>query len=136
MGLLESDKTVEGNIKIFIADDSSVVRERLVTMLSEIEGHEITGVAQDGIEAIERIQELKPDVLILDIRMPLRSGVDVLRTVKQIDPAPKVIILTNYPYPQYRKRCMEEGADFFFDKSTEFEKVLEVFRQLVQNGNQ
>ena len=103
-------------------------------MLSEIEGIEIIGEAQDGIEARDRIPELKPDVLILDIRMPWRSGIDVLRDIKQSDPATKVIILTNYPYPQYRKKCMEEGADFFFDKSTEFEKVPEVIEQLLQDS--
>ena len=103
-------------------------------MLSEIEGVEIIGVAQDGIEATDRILELKPDVLILDIRMPLRSGIDVLRDIKKSAPTTKIIILTNYPYPQYRKRCMEEGAEFFFDKSTEFEKVPEVIRKLLQDS--
>jgi len=102
-------------------------------MLSEIEGLEIIGVAQDGIEARDRILELKPDVLTLDIRMPLRSGIDVLRDIKKSAPTTKIIILTNYPYPQYRKKCMEEGADFFFDKSTEFEKVTEVIEQLLQD---
>ena len=121
-------------MKVFIADDSDVVRERLVVMLSGIEGIEIIGEAKDGPEAEEFIQELKPDAVILDIRMPFRSGLDVLRHIKDSDPAPKVIILTNYPYPHYRRRCMEEGADFFFDKSGEFDKVIEVLKQLANGG--
>jgi DNA-binding response OmpR family regulator len=55
---------------------------------------------------------------------------DVLQALKQGKQAPMVIMLTNYPYPQYRKKCLGLGADYFFDKSTEFEKVTELFKQL------
>lgn len=76
---------------------------------------------------------MKTDVVILDIRMPGRNGLDVLRDIKEGSPESKVIILTNYPYPQYRRRCMEEGADFFFDKSSEFEKVTEVLEKYLSD---
>lgn len=118
-------------MRVFIADDSPVVRERLVNMLSEIEGLEIIGEAQDGLEAKDSILELKPDVVILDLRMFWRNGRDMLRDIKESNPDIKVIILTNYPYPQYRRRCMEEGADYFFNKSSEFEKVPEVLAKLI-----
>ena len=104
-------------------------------MLSEIRGIEVIGEAKDGLEAINSILELKPDVVILDLRMPWRDGLDVLRDIKKSDPAPMVIILTNYPYPQYRRRCMEEGAEYFFDKSGEFEKVTEVLIKYVGDDN-
>ena len=65
--------------------------------------------------------------------MPGGSGIDVLREIKQNNQTPLVIVLTNYPYPQYRRKCMDAGADFFFDKSTEFDKVTEVLKQLKQN---
>jgi DNA-binding response OmpR family regulator len=68
--------------------------------------------------------------VILDIRMPGGSGMDVLQAIKREKQAPMVIMLTNYPYPQYRKKCLGLGADYFFDKSTEFEKVTELFKQL------
>jgi DNA-binding NarL/FixJ family response regulator len=101
-------------------------------MLSELPGVEITGYAQDVPEALTSIKALKPDVVILDIRMPGGSGVDVLQDIKQEEKTPMVIVLTNYPYPQYRKKCMELGADFFFDKSAEFEKVTAIFKQLTE----
>ena len=119
-------------MKIFIADDSAVVRERLVEMVSELPGIEIVGQAQGGLEAINAITKLKPDAVILDIRMPGGSGIYVLRCIKKGHVAPVVIMLTSYPYPQYRKKCMDEGADFFFYKSTEFDKVPEVLEQLTQ----
>ena len=121
-------------MKVFIADDSDIVRERLKEMLSEISEVEIIGEAGDGEEAIKGILELHPDVVILDIRMPGGNGIDVLQAIKRGDPAPTVIMLTNYPYPQYRKKCMDLGADYFFDKSNEFEKVVEVLEQLIQDS--
>jgi DNA-binding NarL/FixJ family response regulator len=119
-------------MKIFITDDSAVVRERLIEMLSELPGIEIIGQAQDGLEATKLIKKLNPDVVISDIRMPREKGIDVLQNIKRDKQAPIVIMLTNYPYPKYRKKCMEAGADFFFEKSTEFEKVMEVVKKVKQ----
>ena len=62
--------------------------------------------------------------------MPGGSGIDVLQEMKKNNQTPLVIVLTNYPYPQYRRKYIEAGADFFFDKSTEFDRVGEVSKQL------
>jgi DNA-binding NarL/FixJ family response regulator len=117
-------------MKVFIADDSKVLCERLIEMLSDVPGIEIIGHARDVAESLAAIKKLNPDIVILDIRMPGGSGMDVLQALKQAKQAPMVIMLTNYPYPQYRKKCLGLGADYFFDKSTEFEKVTELFKQL------
>ncbi len=114
------------NIKVFIADDSLVVREHLVTMLDELPRIVTVGQAETVAEAINGILELQPDVVILDIRMPGGSGLDVLQRVKQSEVAPIVIILTNYSYPGYRQKCLQAGADFFLDKSTEFDQIPEL----------
>ena len=118
-------------MKILIADDSLVVRDRLVTLLTEVHGVEVVGQAKDAMEARDLAEELRPDVAILDIRMPKGSGADVVRDLKKLNPTPKVIILTNYPHPENRKKCIERGADYFFDKSTEFKKVLSVLRGML-----
>jgi len=120
-------------MRIFIADHSEILRVRLVDMLSEIEGIEIIDQAQDSLDAITSVEKLNPHVVILDIRMPPINGIKVLEAIKKNDQSPKVIIFTNYPYPQYRKRCMDVGADFFFDKSTEFEKLVDTVKYLVSN---
>lgn len=122
------------SMKLVIADDSSVVRERLKTMLSNLEDIETIGQAKDVGEAISSIEELKPDAVILDIQMPGGSGIEVLKQIKKEQPATVVIILTNYPYSQYRQECMAEGADFFFDKSLEFEKAIEVCKGLARGS--
>ena len=119
-------------LRVFIVDDSAVIRERLETMLSELKGIGIIGQAKGSTEAEEAIPKLKPDVVILDIRMHGGNGIDVLKNIKKDKNPPLVMMLTNYPYPQYRKKCKDAGADFFFDKSTEFEKVTEVFKKLTR----
>ena len=77
----------------------------------------------------------KLDVVILDIRMPGGNGLDVLRRVKLEHNAPNVIVLTNYSLQEYKEAAMKLGADYFFDKSTEFEKVRMVLNELVQKMN-
>ena len=119
-------------MKILIADDSLIVRDRLVTLLTEVHGIEVVGQAKDATEATSLAAELRPDVAILDLRMPKGSGADVLRDIKKLNPTPKVIILTNYPHPENRKKCIDRGADYFFDKSTEFKKVMVVLRGMLR----
>jgi DNA-binding NarL/FixJ family response regulator len=117
-------------LKVFIADDSTLVRERLDALISEIEGVEVVGQAGDAREALDAIQHLRPDAVILDIRMPGNNGIQVLEAIKKKNVAPVVIVLTAFPYPQYRKKCLEVGAEYFFDKATEFECVAQVVEQL------
>jgi len=117
-------------MRIVIVDDSVVIRLRLMRLLSGLDGIEIVGQADDVPAAKELVKKLKPDVAILDIRMPSGSGADLVQELKQLNPAPKVIMLTNYPYPENRKKCMDLGADFFFDKSTEFQEVVGVLRSM------
>ena len=117
-------------MRIVIADDSSVVRQRLIRMLGDVIGVEVVGQADDVPLARNLVDTLKPDVAILDIRMPSGSGADLVPNLKKLSPAPKVIMLTNYAYPENRKKCMDGGADYFFDKSTEFQKVVAVLKDL------
>jgi DNA-binding NarL/FixJ family response regulator len=118
-------------MRLFIADDSDILRSRLVDMLEEIEGVDIVGQARGASEAIENIEALNPDVIIMDIRMPDGDGINVLETIRRrLRSRSKVIIFTNYPYLQYQKRCMDIGADFFFYKALEFENLVKLIREL------
>ena len=119
-------------LKVFISDDSTTVRERLVTMALDLPEVDVVGQAEDAPTSLDAIRQTQPDVVILDIRMPGGSGIDVLRTLKKMTPAPAVIMLTNYAYAQYRKKYEKAGADFFFDKSTEFDKLPQALEQVRQ----
>ncbi len=119
-------------MKIFIADDSPIVRDRLIAMLSEMEGVEVVGHAEDAVEAIRKIRELRPDAVVLDIRLANGSGIDVLKAIKMDRPEVLVIMLTLYPYAQYRESCMKAGASFFLDKASGFEEIPELLGLLAR----
>ena len=115
--------------KVFVVDDSVIVRERLITLLGELPNVTITGEAEKARDAIAGIQKARPDIVVLDISMPGGSGIQVLETLKKERPSPMVIMLTNFDQPQYRQRCMQLGADHFLDKSSNFERVIDIVRE-------
>jgi DNA-binding NarL/FixJ family response regulator len=117
-------------MKVFIADDSFEVRQRLIAMLSDLKKIDTFGQAGTVQEAIAAIPTLNPDIVILDIRMPGGSGIDILKTIEKKNHSPVIIMLTNYPLSQYMERCLNAGADFFLDKSSDFEKVIDIIAEI------
>ncbi|MBF0287570.1 MAG: response regulator transcription factor [SAR324 cluster bacterium] len=117
-------------MKILIADDSHLMRERLCGLLMNMKASPIIEQAQDGREALEKLESFQPDAIILDIRMPGKNGIQVLEKIRNSQRASVTLVFTNYTYPQYRNKCLNLGADYFFDKSTEFENMLEKLEQL------
>lgn len=123
-------------MKIVLVDDSAALRSRIGEMITEIEGIEIVGQAEDANEAVWAVEEYQPDAVILDIRMPKGDGILALETIKKNIEAPVIIMLTNYPYEQYRRKCLNSGADYFFSKTTDLNKLLDLLKELVSsNGN-
>jgi DNA-binding NarL/FixJ family response regulator len=121
-----------GSITLAVIDDSAAIRRRVVSMVNQIDGVRLVGEAEDALEGLDLIREAKPDVVILDIRMTNRSGIGLLEDLKYDTYMPIIIVLTNYPYVAYRKRCLQLGARYFFDKTTEFVRVAEVVKGLVK----
>jgi DNA-binding NarL/FixJ family response regulator len=120
-------------MKVLIVDDSKIVCNGLQQMLINIADVEIVGQANNAQDAIQSVSKSKPDVVILDIRMPGKSGIEVLKDIRDKKLPIRVIMLTNYPYPQYQKKCEELGADYFFDKVTEIEEIPKVIEELAKN---
>jgi DNA-binding NarL/FixJ family response regulator len=123
-------------MRVFIVDDSKIVCKGLQQMLINIAAVEIVGQAHNTPDAIAAISEATPDVVILDIRLPGKSGIDVLKDIRNKKLPIRVIMLTNYPYPQYRKKCEELGADYFFDKVAEIEGIPNVIEELAKNKSE
>ena len=117
-------------MRILLADDSCLVRDRLRTLLSGLPSVEVVGVAGCGREAVTQFERLRPDLTLLDIRMPGGDGIEALRRIKAQDPGAALIMLTNYAEEQCRRLCLEAGADFFLDKSMEFERIPDVIEQI------
>ncbi|HWP82732.1 MAG TPA: response regulator transcription factor [Bacteroidota bacterium] len=112
--------------KVFLADGSRVGISRVMNLLSIAANVEVIGTAQNAAQTIEGVRNLRPQVLIMDIELPGMSGIQVLKTLKSEFPTMLVIVLTNASQEEYRKRCMEAGAKYFFDKALEFWKVTDI----------
>jgi DNA-binding NarL/FixJ family response regulator len=119
-------------LRVFVADDSALVRAAVVDMIDSIPGVQVVGFSENGPQALEFIRKTPPNVLVLDIRMPGKSGIEVLQEVKRNHAGVTVIMLTNYPYAPYRKKCLEAGADYFFEKAMDFDKVVTVLTDMSQ----
>lgn len=117
-------------MKVFIVDDAEAVRERLTLMLSEIKGIQIVGEAQDSREARHRIPLQRPDAVILDLQLPDENGRHLIPWLKALPKPPIILVLTNYDFPQYRERCLQAGAEYFFDKSRDFDQVRELLEHI------
>ncbi|MCF8108313.1 MAG: response regulator [Desulfohalobiaceae bacterium] len=117
-------------MKVFIADESPAVGDRLQEWLLDIKDLEISGRAGTLSETIQGIVRAQPEVVILDLRMPAGKVMIALESIKNMDLSPIVIILSNAPYPGYRERYLAAGADYFFDKSSEFDQLQELMRHL------
>lgn len=111
-------------MKVLIVEDSPEICERLRNMVAELENIELLADVDNEKDAIASICNQHPDTVILDLTLAQGSGIEVLKQVKQNNNCPcKIVILTNYAYPQYRKKCMQLGADYFLDKSLDLEML-------------
>ena len=122
--------TVSAPTEVFIVDDVPSMRERLRELVGEVPNVEVVGDAGTKSDAIAGILAKQPACVLLDYQLIGGTGVDVLRAVHQDAPGTVFVVLTNHPDPQYRRACMEAGADHFFDKSTEFERIADVLRSI------
>jgi DNA-binding NarL/FixJ family response regulator len=121
--------------RIFLVEDSAIIRERLLRLLEALDGVEVVGGADTATDAIDGIVAAVPDVVVLDIKLRNSSGIDVLRHIKNRLPSITVIMLTNYASCEYCRRCFEAGAEYFLDKTNEFQKLEGILDQLRHNDH-
>ena len=112
--------------RVLIVEDSLIVRERLVALIAALSNVTIIGQAEDGFQAQALFRQHRPDAVVLDIQVPGINGMDLLAHFKGEHPASVVMVVTTYAFKEFRQRCLALGADYFFDKSAEFERGIEV----------
>jgi len=117
-------------IRIIIADDHAVVRKGLKQIFDETLDLVVTGEANSGHELLEKIREYEYDVVILDISMPGKDGLDTLKELKVIHPDLPVLIFTIYPEEQYAVRVLKAGASGYINKESEPEFLIEAIRKV------
>lgn len=118
-------KTDEEYLRVFVADDNQMIREALIQVIESLEGMEVIGSASDSEEAIAKIVNEKPDVVILDLRMPGVGGLEVLRTIRENGVKSIVIIFTAYSLQRYRLEAIRLGADHFYSKTDDNERMFD-----------
>jgi len=112
-------------LRIVTADDSELIRELLWNTFLPEAGLSVVGTAADGIEAIRVIRELRPDVVVLDISMPLMDGIDVLREIRKDDHSTIIIMFTCHDSGTLSDLCRKIGANYFLTK-TQLKKLVEI----------
>lgn len=117
-------------MRIFVAEDSPLVRERLVQMIEEVDGMTVVGQTGNARLASEQIAELQPEVAVLDVHLIDGDAFMVLADIRQQAPATQVILVSAQSFASYRVKALACGARFFFDKSKEFDCIAPVLRQL------
>jgi DNA-binding NarL/FixJ family response regulator len=123
-------------LRVIIVEDSAIIRARLAESLGEMPNVEIVGQVETEADALVLLKESRWDAAVLDLQLKQGTGLGVLKSLAHGSrPAnTKIIVFTNYAFPQYRDRSLSLGADYFFDKAREFHRVREVLNQLAGNG--
>jgi len=121
-------------MKVLIADDSRLMRERIRETISIFSSVEIVSETETGLQTLEELFKHNPDLAILDIRMPDRNGLEILKEYRKKNKKTIIVILTNYAYDQYKDRAFENGADYFFSKSEDFDKISAVVAKILRDN--
>jgi DNA-binding NarL/FixJ family response regulator len=117
-------------LSVFVVEDSELIRQRIIENIRSMEGLEVVGFAESADQAVESIGRLHPDIVVTDIQLKEGSGIDVVRRVRASPyaPRPRIYVLTNYAFPEYKRQCSVAGADDFFDKSSEYSRFLSLMK--------
>ena len=118
-------------IRVLIVDDHAIVRQGLRRILDEAKGIEVGAEAANGIEALKELQAGKLDVVLLDISMPEKNGIDTLKQIIDRNSASKVLILSMHPEEQHAVRLMKAGASGYLTKDTAPEQLVEAIHKVV-----
>jgi DNA-binding NarL/FixJ family response regulator len=109
---------IDKKITIFLADDHTIVRQGLVKLLEAEPNLQVLGEAENGREAVRKVEELKPDIVLMDIAMPLLNGIEATRQIKKICPQTKVIILSMHSHDLYINELFSLGASGYLLKNS------------------
>lgn len=109
-------------MRVLVVEDSAAVRSRVAALLREA-GLDVIGEADSAEAALRLTRSLRPDAIVLDLQLTDGNGMDILPALKATTPAPLVAVLTNIADMEHRSRCLALGADYFFDKSRDFDAV-------------
>lgn len=121
-------------IKIFIVDDHEIIREGLKKILKEESDLIVAGEAADGAEALDKIKTLECDIILLDMNMPGRNGLDLLGNIKKLKPQLHILVLSIHPEDKFALRTLKAGASGYLCKDTALEELVVAIRKIHTRG--
>jgi DNA-binding NarL/FixJ family response regulator len=121
-------------IRLLVADDHTIVREGLKQLLAAAEGLEVTGEARDGHEVLREIREHEFDLLLLDMSMPGKSGIELIKQVRAEKPRLRILVLTMHEERQYAIRAIRAGASGYLTKDSASRQLVEAIRKVAAGG--
>lgn len=128
-----SSETVPERVRILIAEDQPLMRQALADFYGGEPGHEVVGVAADGVEAVELASELKPDVILMDIDMPRLNGIDATREISQHQNHSRIVMLTTFSVMDKVSAALRAGASGYLVKDAAPEELLQAIARVMQD---
>jgi two-component system response regulator DevR len=126
------DSTTPPPLKVFVVEDSMLVRKRITKLIEPDGSATIVGEAEDVDTALEGILKSEADAVIVDLRLTNGHGIDLLHALARISRPIVTIVLTNYSSPAFREASFAAGADYFFDKTTEFDLARDAIARIAR----
>jgi DNA-binding NarL/FixJ family response regulator len=124
-------------LRVYLVEDAPTFRDRLFDFLTEPGEVEMIGFAETEADALKQLRSEQPDVVIVDLHLKAGSGIGVIESVRALRPTPPptIVVLTNYAFPEFEAACRARGANYFFDKSSQFGAVKALLRTLRDNAS-
>lgn len=120
--------STEPKIRLLIVDDHTVIREGLTLLLSTVSDIEVIGTASNGRDAVEIVKTRKPDVVIMDLHMPIMDGADAMKEIRKASPSTKLIVLSSYKEKDEVLRAIDSGAHAYLLKDGPVEELAQAIR--------
>jgi DNA-binding NarL/FixJ family response regulator len=117
-------------LTIYIADDHSLIREGIKNLIKHESDMKVIGETGNPLDIIDDVMKLKPDLIILDLSMPGRSGLDVLKDIKTLLPESKILVMTMMPEDQFAKRTLKAGASGYITKDSAVDEIINAIRKI------
>jgi NarL family two-component system response regulator LiaR len=128
----EKGRAVSGKIRVFLADDHAVVRKGLETLIDTRDDMEVVGIAADGDEAVHGVAQLQPDVILLDIQMPRKTGVEAITLIKAANPGARILVLTSFSEDETVFAAIRAGALGYLLKDSSPGELIQAIRNVHQ----